>query len=311
MKKLAKTTGKSTNDVIKMFFYWIVERHKIFLARQANKSPPWTTDPILQKYKFTNPFRQNDRVTRELGKRLKKMKGYSDVELFWAITLFRMFNYPPTFDALSDYVADIPWNVRRTEKLLNTRKEMGSQIFTGAYIITNNGSTRPKITLMCEALGKIWERRADVTVRIVDGKTIENAVSVLCELPMVGKFIGYEIATDLRHTRLLGRAKDINFWANPGPGARRGCNRIFSPTRKFNDDSRNYDLPFSMTKDERLLSEMRQLLKMSPDHLPKGFPVLEMRDIEHSLCEFDKYMRVKLGEGRPRSMFTPTREKLP
>jgi hypothetical protein len=31
---------------------------------------------------------------------------------------------------------------------------------------------------------------------------------------------------------------------------------------------------------------------------------LEMRDIEHSLCEFDKYERVRLGQGKPRSKYT-------
>jgi hypothetical protein len=28
-----------------------------------------------------------------------------------------------------------------------------------------------------------------------------------------------------------------------------------------------------------------------------------MRDIEHSLCETDKYLRVKNGEGRPRAKY--------
>jgi hypothetical protein len=35
------------------------------------------------------------------------------------------------------------------------------------------------------------------------------------------------------------------------------------------------------------------------------FPAWEMRDVEHTLCEFDKYERVRLGEGRPRSVFRP------
>ena len=30
---------------------------------------------------------------------------------------------------------------------------------------------------------------------------------------------------------------------------------------------------------------------------------LEMRDIEHCLCEYDKYERVRLGEGRPRAKY--------
>jgi hypothetical protein len=35
----------------------------------------------------------------------------------------------------------------------------------------------------------------------------------------------------------------------------------------------------------------------------KQFPQLEMREIEHTLCEFDKHQRVMLGQGKPRSLY--------
>jgi hypothetical protein len=49
---------------------------------------------------------------------------------------------------------------------------------------------------------------------------------------------------------------------------------------------------------------MQDLLAISKGNLPTYVPMLEMRDIEHSLCEFDKYERVRLGQGRPRSKYT-------
>jgi hypothetical protein len=36
---------------------------------------------------------------------------------------------------------------------------------------------------------------------------------------------------------------------------------------------------------------------------PKDWPKLEMRDVEHTLCEFDKYERVKAGEGQMRAKY--------
>jgi hypothetical protein len=37
-----------------------------------------------------------------------------------------------------------------------------------------------------------------------------------------------------------------------------------------------------------------------------------MREIEHSLCEFDKYMRLKKKEGKVRAKFTaPVQGELP
>lgn len=45
------------------------------------------------------------------------------------------------------------------------------------------------------------------------------------------------------------------------------------------------------------------------DHVPAD--QIDMRTIEHSLCEWDKYERVRLGQGKPRSKFTQSSEPLP
>ena len=51
---------------------------------------------------------------------------------------------------------------------------------------------------------------------------------------------------------------------------------------------------------------MKELLNFSvvPGVMRDVKEMLEMRDIEHSLCEFDKYERVRLGQGAPRSKYT-------
>ena len=55
---------------------------------------------------------------------------------------------------------------------------------------------------------------------------------------------------------------------------------------------------------------MAELLKSSRPNLGKHVPPLEMREIEHSLCEFDKWTRVRNNEGRPRSRYHPPEEVL-
>ena len=91
---------------------------------------------------------------------------------------------------------------------------------------------------------------------------------------------------------LVNSAKDIKTWANAGPGAMRGLNRIFgreldwkSSKHKWNDD-------------------MLTLFYWRHNFLPPEIAtVMEMREIEHSLCEFDKYERVRLGQGTPRGRY--------
>ena len=48
--------------------YWrfAAERQAIFFRRFAGAPAPWTDDPILQRYKFTNAYRASDRVSQYL-----------------------------------------------------------------------------------------------------------------------------------------------------------------------------------------------------------------------------------------------------
>ena len=103
--------------------------------------------------------------------------------------------------------------------------------------------------------------------------------------------MAYEVVTDWRHTYVGGDSEDILTWANPGPGARRGLNRIH-----------NRDLN-KQIKMEQCVLEMQQILESAPYFLDGQVPDLEMREIEHTLCEFDKYERVRLNQGKPRSIY--------
>lgn len=117
-----------------------------------------------------------------------------------------------------------------------------------------------------------------------------------------GPFMAYEVVTDLRHTRYLRNAPDIYTWANAGPGAIRGLNRLYG--RDLN----------AKPKPEQTNAEMFKLMIELNDLDEPGFNAtfgeprdvnhrFEMRDIEHSLCEHDKYQRVANGEGKMRSKY--------
>src|SRR5580693_8773694 len=89
---------------LKLFFYFLNERHRIYLNRKAKKPWPWTKDEILRTYKFTNVYRQLDRVTEAWTHRwinlLHKGAKMSDGDIFFHLCVFRFFNWPGTYDAL-------------------------------------------------------------------------------------------------------------------------------------------------------------------------------------------------------------------
>ena len=105
--------------------------------------------------------------------------------------------------------------------------------------------------------------------------------------------MSYEVVTDLNYTPVLEAAKDQFTWANAGPGAKRGLNRIHLR-----------DLKKGMNQ-QVANTEMQLLLAEAPKYCKPHVPIarVDMRTIEHSLCEWDKYERVRLGQGTPRSRY--------
>jgi hypothetical protein len=54
-----------------------------------------------------------------------------------------------------------------------------------------------------------------------------------------------------------------------------------------------------------MMSIMQEILSFSKsdEYWPQNWPHWEMREVEHTLCEFDKYERARLGEGRPKQLY--------
>lgn len=284
---------KMRERLLDRFFGFMNERHRIYLQREKGAMWPWTEDPILRAWKFTNVYRQLDRVTIELGKRLQGVRSHELI--LFKIAVFRMFNWPPTFDAIED-LTNGDWDLRRATRVLDTRKRLGGKLFTGAYMMTSAGA-KSKHRQALRSLGGIWKDRAGLLRFIKRRSSMLETSLLFTQFPMIGSFIGYEYACDLRHTDILRDAKDIMYWANTGPGAKRGVNRLLGLHVK------------SRLNPEEANGYMRELLLLSGDYLADWMPPLEMRDIEHTLCEFDKYERVRRDEGRPRNRFIPPNER--
>ena len=282
------------------FWYWINERHRIYLKKAGGESHPLTDDPILQQFKFTNVFRELDRTTVWVRENIRSR--YEGPDLIFLLALFRQtgtieagIHMLQLFDNAGfehDLFAD-----EMHEFQLN-----GGQVFTGAYMVTGSlpgGKGRPKIYSILEhAIQPVWKSREAIYKLARKTKSIEQTTRAFCGYPGWGgnNFMAYEVTSDLRHTPILNDAHDIMTWANPGPGAQRGLCRVAGEDFSMGRGAG------SRPKDQCIL-EMQELLKESPRFLEPHVPPLEMREIEHSLCEFDKWSRVKNGEGRPRSLY--------
>jgi hypothetical protein len=292
------------------FFEYARARHQIYLDRAAGAPAPWTRDKILSKYRFTNVFRELDKTTAWFRKHVRDpMRDRPEVLL--ATVVFRLLNRIEVGEAIFCQTTiergdlETAFDIYVEERDIRVLKQfivkhIGKKgpYVTGAYIISSPpGYT--KLDGVLEVIRRFeknsdWRNAAAVLLSTRGDATLEKTWEYLKGQDYLGKFHSYEIVTDLRHTALLDRAPDIMTWCNIGPGARRGINRVAG--RDYKDKSAGVD---------QMLGEMGDLLAHSRDHSlwPRQWQKWEMRDVEHTLCEFDKYERVRLGQGRPRGRF--------
>lgn len=282
---------------------FMLERHAIWVRRQAhtNEAAPFTADPILAKYKFTNVYRELDRVTIWIRKCIREPYA-KNPNLWFMLAMARQIGWPPTLRELMNSNDDVwprhkSWNWRLTMNAMRKRAARGEKVYTGAYMLNAHGENRPEIEghgkfdkplFTCRlVLHDLWKDRAIVEPRM--HRSIQEATETFLPYFGWGGFMSYEVACDLRYTRYLDTAPDVLSWAHAGPGALRGLRRVTGVLPKKRDAL-------------ELMREVHERIAPVWPYKPK----LELREIEHSLCEFDKYERVRLGEGKPRALFTPT-----
>jgi hypothetical protein len=313
-----------TKRGVTAFFRYARERQQILLSRRAGlPREKWTKDPILQKYRFCNVFREDDKTTTWFREHVLSKVPVEAVLL--ATVVFRMFNRIDTGEAifcddnlLGGHSAFDKFlqsgDVSALKKSILNRLGNGPYV-TGAYIISSPPGYS-KLDGVLEVLKRFyrgerewkglgagivdtmgWDGEQGATQLLLSNRgelTLEATWNWLRQFDYLGVFHSYEVVTDLRHTPLLDQATDIMSWASPGPGARRGLNRVHGRDVRDHSVSR-----------AGLIEEMRELLGYSqdPSLWPNDWPKWEMRDCEHGTCEWDKYSRVKNGEGRPRGVY--------
>jgi len=280
---------------VKGFFAYAKERQTMLLKRQEGKLPPWTDDPILGQFRFCNIFREDDTVTRWIRENIREPYADKKGDLVFALCAARLFNLPSTLQRLTDKGLLLNWNKAKVKKAVAGLEP----VVNAAYIVIGRANM-PKGEGIIECLDVIHKFRHDLYKDIKKWSSIEATVELLSDFERMGPFLAYEIATDLRHTEVLSDANDIDTWANPGPGAARGLSRMIGEHKKFFKRQGKADRVV-------MIELMQELLKLSRkrQYWPGNWQRWEMRDVEHTLCEYDKYLRAKTGEGRPKQLYRP------
>ncbi len=286
----------------KPLYEYMMERHKVYLRKTKGDPKPWTKDTILQTYRFCNVYRELDTVTEWIDANIRR-RFRDHPQLWFMLCIARQINWPDTLMELmaaptaKQVWPHTPnkWNPLAMREAMLKRAARGDKLYTGAYMLRgpiqgdpSGFQDKPHYTAV-RVLAPLWRDRSHIPPNL--SLDLREAHKTLTRYHGWGGFMAYEVVTDLRWTHYLEGATDILSWAYAGPGAVRGLNRLVGRPYK------SHLSPYAA------LVEMQMALSGLRKRWPDGLPKLEMREVEHSLCEFDKYERVRLGEGRPRSLY--------
>jgi hypothetical protein len=282
------------------FYAFIRERESIRLRREQGQPWPWTDDPILRQYKFTNVRREHDATSRALNAEFYHRHPCSvDTQRKQALLNCATFRYFGTIE----FARALGWQQRfepdRIVGLASRRLATKQRVFTGAYVITNQGIKAPKEQVVVHHfLGPLWDK-ADWLVQVALAKNswreVADRMATLQGFGGTG-FMTKEVLLDTMQVPGFWptpRPSDYWTWTPVGPGARRGLERVYGAC------------PTDALRRELLWRLHGLQIQEWSDNWGKLSP----HDIQFQLCEFDKYERTRLGQGRPRSTYVPPEKR--
>ena len=271
--------------------YWqfAAERQEVFWRKLGGLRAPWTTDPILREYKFTNTYRASDRVSQYLIGRVIYEGARKAEEVFFRTILFKLFNKIETWELLQarlGAITYVDYSFAAYDQILTEALSRGDRIYSAAYIMPSGKTTfghSKKHRNHLKLLERMMEDEAPQ--RIVDANTMRDAFEILASYPTIGSFLAYQFVTDLNYSELTDFS-EMDFVV-PGPGAIDGISKCFYSTGGLSD-----------TDIIRLITERqeKEFERLELEFSTLGGRSLQLIDCQNIFCEVSKYARVKHPE---------------
>jgi hypothetical protein len=268
--------------------YWrfAAERQNVFFARIDGKQAPWSSDPILNEFKFTNAYRASDRVSQYLIKDVIYSGSKRPEDIFFRIILFKLFNKIETWRLIESTLGEPRWATYQYyeyDHILSQALEVGEKIYSAAYIMAS-GHKIFGVNRKHQSHLKLIELMLEDSVpeQLSQCKNMRQGFELLRSYPLIGDFLAYQLITDINYSELTNFS-EMDF-TMPGPGARDGIKKCFSSLGGLSEvdiirlmaDRQEYEFG-------RLGIEFKSLWGRR----------LQLIDIQNLFCEVDKYLRVK------------------
>lgn len=269
--------------------YWrfAAERQRVFFQRVLREPQPWSNDPIVSTFKFTNAYRASDRVSQYLIRSVIYRDDLSadETEVVFRTLLFKVFNKIETWELLERSVGPITYaeyDFGRYDKVLSGAMKRGQRIYSAAYIMPPGGGAFGHSAKHQNHL-KLLERMMadDLPKRLAEARSMQHGFELLLGYPTIGNFLAYQFVTDINYSQVTNFS-EMDF-VIPGPGARDGLRKCFAD-------------PGGLSEPEliRLMADIqeREFERLGIEFSSLWGRRLQLIDCQNLFCEVDKYARV-------------------
>ncbi|MBT2234414.1 nucleotide kinase domain-containing protein [Nonomuraea sp. NEAU-A123] len=273
----------SPTTVFDTYWRFAAERQRVYERKLAGQVGPWTADPILARYRFTNCYRASDRVSQHLITQVIYRGPSEWSEVFFRVMLFKLFNRISTWRLLTAVLGEISWanySWQAYDAVLSGAFSEGQRLYSPAYVIPQ------------PPLGELRKHRnhlrllelmmaTDAPAKIASATTMAAAFEVLKGYPGLGDFLAFQFLIDLNYTSVLSFS-EMDFVV-AGPGARDGIRKCFGlGAQGVEAEVIRYMADMQEVQFERLGLEFSGLFGRR----------LQLIDCQNLFCEVDKYSRV-------------------
>ena len=298
-------------EIFDTYWRFAAMRQEVFFNKLKNVRPPWTSDPILNTYKFCNAYRVSDRVSQYLIKNViyDENKSQNEEEVLFRILLFKIFNKIETWEYLEskigDYITLSNFDLEGYSNILQEAMNIGYVIYTSAYMscASKEFGYDKKHQNHLALIDKMVVKDRVIN-RIVKAKSLEEIFHILESYPLLGKFMAYQLATDINYSEVINF--DDNSFTIAGPGAERGINKCFIDTK-----GKSYaDVIYWMTENQE-----NEFQRLGLNFKSLWGRPLQAIDCQNLFCETDKYCRaafpdLKSNRKKIKAKFTATPQQI-